>query len=551
MTTPELIRARIEALHAKGGQDWQSLMREVDGKYQTIPYNTAQMLAIMVGDYMPTVKNLDLEWGRGTGKTTVLAAFARRIARDLPRGCYQWEVPTYQKFLTEIIPSFIHGLEMQGLYKDLHYFIGRRPPARWGWPEPYKPPVKYDNFITFWTGFGINLLSQDNPGAGRGLNTDGRLASEATMLNKRKLDEESGPAIRGSNVRALGGKRYFNFRLMESSTPLTESGEWFIQQQDLAKEAPEVQQFIRANCVENIKLGWLADTYLTEGRRLAPDVMTFEAEYLNIRPKFVRGGFYALLDEEKHTYTNYDYTGFYTPDLLGVQPDCRGDKDLVPDMPLTLGMDFGAAINSLTVSQALPGEFRTLKDFFVKGAEGDTQDELCQRFHDYYCHHQARNAEIRFYHDATGNHATGNTKVTRARQAENYLKALGWKVIRLSLVGTNPRHFDKYRLWERIFQETDRRMPRFRINRQNAYTTYISMSRAKKKTDANGAIKKDKSAERVDNPKREFATDLSDAQDNPVFTLYNHLMQQWQAPIPDTKVAQGLGGVIMADGERG
>lgn len=549
MTTKELIKSRIAELHAKGGQDWQSLMRQVDDHYRTIPYNTAQMLAIMVGDYLPTVKHIDLEWGRGTGKTTVLAAFARRIARDLPRGVYQWEVPTYQKFLTEIIPSFIHGLEMQGLYKDLHYFIGRRPPARWGWPEPYKPPVKYDNFITFWTGFGINLLSQDNPGAGRGLNTDGRLASEAAMLNKKKLDEESGPAIRGSNVARLGKKRFFNFRLMESSTPLTDAGEWFIRQEEQAKEAPDLQHFSRANCVENIKLGWLADNYLTEGKRTAPDLMTFDAEYLNIRPKFVRGGFYALLDEEKHTYTRYNYTGFYTPDLIGVQPDCRGDEDLSPALPLTIGMDFGAAINSATVSQQLPGEFRTLKDFFVKGAEGDTQDELCQQIHNYYQYHPVK--EIRFYHDATGNHQTGNTKLTRAIQAQNYFIALGWKVIRLSLTGTNPRHFDKYRLWERIFQETDPRMPRFRINRQNARTTYISMSRAKKKTDANGVIKKDKSSERVDNPQREYATDLSDALDNPVFTLYNQLMRAAQAPVGEVK-GVGVAPVAVAEvGRRG
>jgi len=533
MTTADLIKSRISALHAKGGQDWQSLMRDVDGKYSTISYNTSQALSILVADYLKGVKNLDLEWGRGTGKTTVLAAFARRIARDLPRGVYQWEVPTYQKFLTEIIPSFIHGLEMQGLYKDLHYFIGRRPPPRWRWPEPYKPPVRYDNFITFWTGFGINLLSQDNPGAGRGLNTDGRLASEATMLDKKKLDEESGPAIRGSNVKALGERRFFNFRLMESSTPLVQTGEWFIKQQELAQESPSVHRFIRANCVENIKLGWLAPNYLDEGRRTSPDKMTFEAEYLNIRPKFVRGGFYGLLDEARHTYTRFDYTGsLYTPDLIGVVPDCRGDADLVPDAPLTLGMDFGAAINSLVVSQPLPGEFRTLKDFFVKGADGEQQDDLLQAFHEYYLPHQARNNEIRFYHDATGNHSTGHTKLNRAQQAEKWLHEKGWKVIRLSITGTNPRHFAKYQLWQRILQEDDPRFPKFRINRQNARTTYIAMTRAKTKTTLTGEIKKDKSGERVDNPNREFATDLTDALDNPVYNLYNHLMLNFGAPLP-------------------
>ena len=135
-TTPELIRAEIERLHARNSGNWQSLMSQVDAEYKDIRYNTAQMVARLIGKAFPKVKHLDLEWGRGTGKTTVFAAFARDIARDLPRGVFQWEVPTYQKFLTEIIPAFIHSMEMQGMHKDLHYFIGRRPPAAWKWPEP-------------------------------------------------------------------------------------------------------------------------------------------------------------------------------------------------------------------------------------------------------------------------------------------------------------------------------------------------------------------------------------------------------------------------------
>ena len=130
-------------------------------------------------------------------------------------------------------------------------------------------------------------------------------------------------------------------------------------------------------------------------------------------------------------------------------------------------------------------------------------------------------------------------RVARAVQAANYLTALGWKVIRLSLTGTNPRHFDKYRLWERILQETDPRMPRFRINLQNARTTFVSMSRAKKKIGTNGEVKKDKSAERHDNPQRQFATDLSDALDQPVFTLFNQLMRTAGAALPDSKVTVG------------
>lgn len=530
MTSKELIQKEIERLHQKGGADWQRTMQQADAQWREMPYNLSQKISLLIADAMPTVKNIDLEWSRGTGKTTVLASFTRRIMRDLPRGAFQWEVPTYQKFLTEIIPAFIHGLEMQGLYKDLHYFIGRRPPARWNWPEPYKPPARYDNFIVFYNGFGINLLSQDNPGAGRGLSTDGRIVSEAVMLNKRKLDEESGPAIRGSNMRALGGKRFFDFRIMESSTPLTEDGGWFIEREALALQEPGKHRFLRANCVENIELGWLKPDYLTEARRTSTDPITFEAEYLNIRPKLTRGGFYALLDTERHTYTNYDYNRHYTPDAIGVKPDSRGDADCDPRLPLLVGMDFGAAINSLVVGQRNDIEFRLLKNFYAKGSDGESQDDAINRMLDYYEHHECK--EIQFVHDASGSFSTGNTKVSRAIQAEQIMRARGWKVIRLSVQGTNPRHSEKYRLWELILEEKHPRLPRFRINRDNAKETFISMSRAKLKKGDRGDIKKWKGQERVDNPNRELATDLSDALDYLVFQLFNQLSKAFGTPLP-------------------
>jgi hypothetical protein len=531
-STPELIRAQIEHLQATAGGDWQSLKRQVDDHYKVIPYNAAQQIAILCTDFFPTVKQLDLEWGRGTGKTTVFARYARVIAKDMPRGSYQWIVPTYQKFLTEIIPAFIHAMEMQGLYKDLHYFIGKRPPARWLWPEPYKPPLRYDNFVTFWNGFGFHLLSQDIPGAGRGLSTDGEFLDEAVMMNPKKMHEDSSPSIRGSNLKDLGKSRWFDFRLKASSTALTADGAWFIEREEMAKLAPDKHMFLKANCVCNMHN--LKPDYLEEARRTTLDLEIYNAEYLNIRPRFVRGGFYALLDEKLHTYTNYNYTGFYTPDQIGVKPDCRGDGDLDATRPLIVGMDFGAAINSITVSQQYPGEFRTLKDFFSKGAEGQTQDDACQDFCDYYQPHPVK--EILFFHDLTGNHTTGNTKLNKAQQAEQFFLSKGWKVRRLSLGGTNPRHFEKYRLWERILQETDNRFPRFRINRQNAKFAYLSMSRAKSKRGHNGEIKKDKSSETVTNKSRETATDLSDAQDNPVFVLYAPLLRNLGASLPDSSV---------------
>lgn len=528
-TTPELIRAEIERLHTRNGADWESLANQVDTAYRTIQYNLSQATTLFIADHLPGVKNIDLEWGRGTGKTTVFAAFARRIARDLPRGSFQWEVPTYQKFLTEIIPAFIHSLEMQGLYKDLHYFIGRRPPARWKWAEPYKPPMKYDHVITFWTGFSIHLLSQDIAGAGRGLSTDGRFADECCLLDPRKLDEDSGPSIRGSNYEAFKNCRFFDFRLMASSTALTKDGAWFIERDQQAALAPERHRFIRANCAENIKLGYLKPDYLTEARRTCTERWVFEAEYLNIRPRFTRNGFYSLIDEERHTYTRYNYAHY--ANTVGAIADCRGDDDLTTGQPLILGGDWGAAINSLVVCQHVGQEFRALKNFFVLGADGDTQDEMFRQFHEYYRHHNSR--DLYFWYDATGNAATGNTKLTRAQQAEQQLRELGWTVRRMTVQGTNPRHFEKYQLWERIFQETDTRLPRFRLNRQNCKELWVSMANAGAKMGLDGSIKKDKRSERSDSKKRQYATDLSDAMDQPVFGMFNQVMKGFGASIPE------------------
>jgi hypothetical protein len=520
MTHNELIKQEIERIQDSG--DFQSLMRQVDDHYREIRYNSSQMLSILATKALP-IKELDLEWGRGTGKTTVFAKFTRMVMQDLPRGSWQWVVPNYQKFLTEIIPSYIHALEMQGYYKDLHYFIGRRPPAKWNWPEAYKSPVKYDNTVTFYNGFTMNLLSQDIPGSGRGLSTDGEFADEVAMLNRTKMEADSNASIRGSNMREFGKKRWFDFRLKATSTPLTLAGEWFIDREELARSQPKRHLFMRANCIENIKLGILKPDYLSVAKAESADLEVFNAEYLNIRVRKVRDGFYALLDEDKHTYTNFDYTGnLYTPDAIGVKPDCRGDADLLPGQNLILGMDFGAAINSLTVSIQLPGEFRTIKDFFVKGAEGKTQDDLAEDFCEYYQHHD--NKIVLFWHDATGTHSTGHTKLSKAEQMEQYLAMKGWTVRRMTVHGTNPRHYEKYRVWELILGETNPRIPKFRINRANAKYTYLSMSRAKAKRGNNNEIKKDKGQERSDNLRRELATDLSDAEDNPVYGLYSSFL---------------------------
>ena len=54
-------------------------------------------------------------------------------------------------------------------------------------------------------------------------------------------------------------------------------------------------------------------------------------------------------------------------------------------------------------------------------------------------------------------------------------------------------------------------------------------------------IKKDKSSERKDNIERQYATDLSDAMDAPIFGMFQRLIQQYGAVLPSTRIITGRG----------
>lgn len=152
------IRVAVERLHDRGSGDWQSLSRKVLKTFRPLEYNLPQMLAakaalkkrpVIDGKRIPLW--LFLEWARGTGKTTYLGHHTRQLAYSMPRSNGNFIGPTYQKLLTQIMPSMIQGLEMQGLFQNLHYFIGRKPPKSWKWPVPYQPPQKYDKYVPFFT----------------------------------------------------------------------------------------------------------------------------------------------------------------------------------------------------------------------------------------------------------------------------------------------------------------------------------------------------------------------------------------------------------------
>ena len=354
---------------------------------------------------------------------------------------------------------------------------------------------------------------------------------EAGSLNKEKLEQNTAPAKRGSKKAVFESSPLFLSTYMVGSTPLTLAGRWFIEQEKLSITDPDSIIFIRANAVwnqHNLGEGWLKN----QKRTTLPWI--YRAEYLNIRPSITENMFYFLLNEEKHGYSNYNYSYL---NAIGQSVDCRADADLELTEPLLLGADWGAAINSCVVAQSIGREFRVLKNLYVLGINQEDQNDLYANFDKYYGHKKNFNNLIYLFYDQTGNLATGFTKLTRAQQVKAQLEAKGWRVILMTSGRTNPQHERKFRLYEMIMGENNPTFPLFRINVHNCRELLIAMQNAKayERSETTG-IKKDKSSERMSGEARVYATDLTDALDAVFFQKFSYLLSNPGILLPPSSI---------------
>lgn len=512
------IKAHIANLHERSSGDYESLIRQVSQHYKPIKYNLPQMLSRIASEQVRILVN---EWGRGTGKSTDLGGQMKSCVISMPRSNNNIIGSTYKEMLTRTLPSTIAGLEAHGIFKNLHFFIGSKPPPKWRstWGTPYQGPDDYSKYITFWNGSGYNLISQDVPGDGRGLNVDSEAMDETAQLNKEKLDSITSPSLRGSKKEVFENSPYFRSSYRVSSTPLTLAGRWFIEQEEESLRFPDKIRFIRADSrfnAHNLADGWLED------QRDLTLPWIYEAEYMNVRPSFSQDMFYYLFDENKHGYTSYNYN-YYTGS--GIVATCQGDSDLDLNSPILIGCDWGSAINSCIVAQRNLLELRILKNFYVLSVDRKNQTDLFEEVDRYYSFKKQFNNTIYLYYDHTGNIETGFTKLTRAQEVKKQLEGLGWRVILITAGRANPLHEKKFRLYELLLKENDSNLPQLRFNIGNCRELIIAMQHTKTKIRSDIAgIKKDKSSEQSSGVKRVFATDLTDALDSVVYQLYSQLL---------------------------
>ncbi len=520
---------------------------------QTNPiyFNKPQRLTQLIGANTTVIVA-----GRRTGKTDSIAApFVLRNMQRMKGSTGGIVVPTFRHGLTNTIPGLLTAWKRWGLLEGIHYVIGKKPPKSFG--VPIIDPKYYEHVISFYNGSVAIILSQDRPGAANSLTLSWVLVDEAKFIDYDKLKDEVFPANGG--IKSHFGKHSFNHAVMIlSDMPQTQKGSWFLHyrekmdvelietikgiiwqiwhtkqriremkaagkpipgylqgklrllDRDLNRLRSVAVYYKEYSSIENLQL--LGENYIKQMKRdLTP--LTFQTSILCQRIGIAKDGFYSSM-KERH---KYDASDFEYLDSLGWHPDpsaldSRADRDVDPDAPICIGMDYNANINWIVAGQPRREKLLVIKSFYVKYQR--KIPELVADFCAYYMHH--RKKTVVFYYDAT---ALGSNYAVNEQDFQWVIKTeferRGWEVISVYL-GNPMRHDEKYLLINQGFAGKNRLMPYF--NRQNNDDLILAIQTAGVERGRNG-FRKNKSGEKLEENEEnllEHRTDGTDAFD----TLY-------------------------------
>lgn len=494
--------------------------------------------------------------GRRTGKTDSIAApFVLRNMQRMPGSTGGIVVPTFKHGLTNTIPGLLAAWKRWGFIEGIHYVVGKKPPK--SFRQPIIDPKDYEHVISFYNGSVAVIISQDRPGSSNSLTLSWLLVDEAKFIDYAKLKDETLPANGG--IKSHFGKHSFNHSIMIlSDMPQTQKGSWFLHYRD--KMDPELIRTIEAtvyeiwrtkeriralnasgkpvppylkgylrrldrdlnkmrsiavyyreySSIENLQL--LGENYIKQMKRdLTP--LTFQTSILCQRIGIAKDGFYSSMREgHKYDANDNQYLDTLGYDYDFSTLDARADKDVDPDAPICIGMDYNANINWIVAGQPRDRRLNVIKSFYVKFDR--KIPALVEDFCRYYASH--RNKTVVYYYDAT---ALGSNYAVNDQDFHyNVVKEFerhGWRIESVYL--GNPMHHDeKYLLINNAFAGKQRLMPF--INRSNNEDLILAIQSAGVSNGRNG-FRKDKSGEKLAESEEdllEHRTDGTDAFD----TLY-------------------------------
>lgn len=488
-------------------------------------------------------KTTVLVGGRALGKTTgIHAPRLTKCLMKMPFSSNAFVSRTYKQFKTRIMGSLIGGIKDLGFKewdekkKYGHFTIGRK---NKNFPSPKYDVGDYTNCIHWFTGAVVTLISQDKPGDGNGSNIQSLFADEAYQLDKKGLDEDIIPALRGLSQYA--NLNEYKQITLTTSMPLLPEAAWiFDYEKDTDAELnyyllqvydawyrtynlihnktknytplylrnlkaelgqlesilneirPDYTYYLEADSFENYHV--LGEGYFKTARRNLGDA-EFNTQIGNLRPQGIDKGkrFYGQLASH-HFYIDHNNTYFDKFDL--VMPDgynnCNGDNDCDRSEPLLVSVDYGGHINSMIVCQDKHNSFNYINEFFSLQEDGEWIDHMLEKFIDYY--RPMNNRTVYYYDDSNGNRVMPNSNETLRDTAIRKLTEAGF-IVHVMDVPQNPFHQDKWELMNLALNESDKRLPLIRINESNCPNAKIALFNAPIKTSEKGVKQKVKSSE--------------------------------------------------------
>ena len=516
-----------------------------------IYFNKPQRLTQLIGANTTVIVA-----GRRTGKTDSIAApFVLRNMQRMPGSTGGIVVPTFKHGLTNTIPGLLAAWKRWGYVEGLHYVVGKKPPK--SFRQPIIDPKDYEHVISFYNGSVAVIISQDRPGSSNSLTLSWLLVDEAKFIDYAKLKDETLPANGG--IKSYFGKHSFNHSIMIlSDMPQTQKGSWFLHYRDKmdseliatieatvyeiwrTKERirtlnakgepvpPYLKGYLRRldrdlnkmrsvavyyreySSIENLQL--LGENYIKQMKRdLTP--LTFQTSILCQRIGIAKDGFYSSMREgHKYDANDNQYLDTLGFDYDFSALDSRADKDVDPDAPICIGMDYNANINWIVAGQPRDRRLNVIKSFYVKFER--KIPALVEDFCRYYASH--RNKMVVFYYDATalGSNYAVNEQDFRWVVVHEFERQ-GWRCEAVYL-GNPMRHDEKYLLINQGFAGKQRLMPFF--NRSNNEDLILAIQSAGVSRGRNG-FRKDTSGEKLAESEEdllEHRTDGTDAFD----TLY-------------------------------
>lgn len=515
-------------------------------------YNNPQLEARFIAAHT-TVMVGGRRLGKGHG---INAPWLLRNVQHMPRSGGGIVGQTFQQLLTRTLPGTLKSLEDQGFKRNLHYYIGRKPPKSAGFKTPLIEPVNYDHVMSWYNGSVDYLISQDIPGSSNSLTLQYVLADEGKLLNFDKLKDETFPA-NGGYKGPWRNCPWLNSMLITSDMPSSKKGSWFLPYREkmddqlinrikwLVREIYRLRQmpsttytvrmirefslelakfrsvavyYREASSIENVAL--LGKKYIAQMKRDLPPLV-FATSIMSIRPGKLKDGFYPSLREQVHFYTAYNNSFLLDLDYdfdKASNQSCLQDADLDMYRPICVAFDYNANINWLVAGQQSGIKALVLKSFYVKYQR--KLRELVDDFCSYYRHHHTR--EVVYYFDNTAlgsNYAVSDedfASVICSQFSKN-----NWTVHRVH-IGNPMKHHEKHLIIDQSLKGQKYLLPM--INEPNNEPLKLSLEQTGVKIGPNG-FQKDKSGEKLAETEEdllEHRTDGTDAFDTLLLGMFFH-----------------------------